>query len=251
MYRKLGQTGPLYEAIVGEIEQMVLSGELKPGDILPPERELAERFGVSRTAVREATKVLSQKQLVTVLRGRGIVVVHPSPTAVTTSLGLLLKIGGATQVELTEVRKVIEPELAALAAVRATPEQVRALEDLATDYAESVGKPQEAVLRDVAFHGAISEAAGNRVAKAIIASIQELFFESMLHDYRVEGALERAIRSHRLICSAIKERDAEAARRYMQEHLENVSRDQELTLSRSTKVGLPGADPPSVLATSV
>lgn len=235
MQKRLGKRRPLYELIVSEVERMVLAGEFKPGEFLPPESELAQRFGVSRTAVREAVKVLSQKRLVAALHGKGLVVVHPSSATLTDSLSLLLKIGGATPIELTEVRRFLEPQLATLAAIRATSEQMQALEELAAAYSESLDEPRRAVSCDVEFHRTISEAAGNRVVKAIVDSIQESFFESMMYDYRVEGALERATLSHRQICSAVKSRDGEAARRYMQEHLDNVLRDQLAVADRSSK----------------
>lgn len=228
LFRNLGQAGLLYEVIVTEIERLVVSGQLKAGDPLPPERELGLRFGVSRTAVREAIKILSQKQLVTVRRGKGAIVAHPSPQTVSASLGLFLKLRRASPPQLTEVRRSIEPDLAALAAERATSEQIQAIEQIAAAYQEAAGEPLRAVPHDIAFHRAISEAAHNEVAKVIIDSIQDLFFESMMRDYRVDGAVARAILSHNQIHRAIKERDADAARLYMRKHLDNVWRDQHL-----------------------
>ena len=230
LFRNLGQTGLLYEVIVNEIEQLVVSGQLKAGDPLPPERELGLRFGVSRTAVREAIKVLSQKQLVTVRRGRGAIVAHPSPQTVSASLGLLLKVRRASPAQLTEVRRSIEPEMAALAAEKATPEQIRELEALAIAYRDSVGNPSKAVPLDLAFHKCVSESAHNEVASAIIDSVEQLFLQSMIHHSRVEGAMEKSALSHHQVYSAISERDPEAARHYMRRHLDNVWRYQQSLL---------------------
>src|SRR3984957_10861143 len=116
---KVVRTSRLYEQIVQQIEDSVLKGTLKPGDQLPAERELAQRFGVSRTAVREAVKALSEKGLVEAYSGRGTFITDGTSQAVRQSLDLITKIGqpeGSHQ--LAEVRAILEPEIAALAAIR-------------------------------------------------------------------------------------------------------------------------------------
>ena len=116
---KLVRTSRLYEQIVQQIEDSIVKGVLKPGDQLPAERELAQRFGVSRTAVREAVKALREKGLVEAYSGRGTFITDGTTQAVRQSLDLITKIGqpeGSTQ--LAEVRAILEPEIAALAAVR-------------------------------------------------------------------------------------------------------------------------------------
>src|ERR1700761_4840012 len=116
---KLVRTARLYEQIVQQIEQSIVKGDLKPGDQLPAERELAQRFGVSRTAVREAVKALREKGLVEAYSGRGTFITDGTTQAVRQSLDLMVKIGqpeGSTH--LAEVRAILEPEIAALAAAR-------------------------------------------------------------------------------------------------------------------------------------
>src|SRR3972149_8378282 len=117
------QSGRLYEKIVEQIEQRILSGDLKTGDRLPAERELCEQFGVSRTAVREAVKALSEKGLADVQPGRGTFITNGSSRAMRYSLGMLGKFGRAKgSSDLVEVREMFEPEIAALAASRADDE---------------------------------------------------------------------------------------------------------------------------------
>src|SRR5215831_19937541 len=116
---KTVRTARLYEQIVQQIEESVLKGALKPGDQLPAERELAEHFGVSRTAVREAVKALREKGLVEAYSGRGTFITNGTTQAIRQSLDLMIRIGqqeGSTH--LAEVRAILEPEIAALAAVR-------------------------------------------------------------------------------------------------------------------------------------
>src|SRR5579862_2585433 len=127
---KLVRTSRLYEQIVQQIEASIVKGDLKPGDQLPAERDLAQRFGVSRTAVREAVKALREKGLVEAYSGRGTFVTNGTLHAIRQSLDLMVKIGqadGATQ--LVEVREILEPEIAALAAERAEEQHLAALRE--------------------------------------------------------------------------------------------------------------------------
>ena len=115
-----------------QIEQRILTGELRSGDRLPTERELAEQFQVSRTAVREALKILAQKGLVDMRPGRGTKVIDGANEALSHSLGLVMKlklgeVGGSNM--LVEVREMLEVEIAALAAARATDTDVAALRE--------------------------------------------------------------------------------------------------------------------------
>src|SRR2546427_8671551 len=113
------RTSRLYEQIVEQIEQSIVKGALKPGDQLPAERELAEQFGVSRTAVREAVKALREKGLVEAFSGRGTFVTNGTSQAMRQSLDLITRIGGLDgSAQLAEVRAILEPEIAALAAER-------------------------------------------------------------------------------------------------------------------------------------
>src|SRR5271165_1483518 len=119
------QTTKVYEQITGQIEQQILRGELKSGDRLPTERELAEQFHASRTAVREAMKTLAQKGLLEMRPGRGTTVINGTSQALRDSLGLMLRVARHDSArDLVEVREILEPEIAALAAARATPDNI-------------------------------------------------------------------------------------------------------------------------------
>src|SRR3979490_1464517 len=118
LYRAV-RTSRLYEQIVQQIEESILKGTLKPGDQLPAERDLAQRFGVSRTAVREAVKALREKGLVEAYSGRGTFITDGTSQAVRQSLDLMVKIGQPEGSQyLAELRAILEPEIAALAAAR-------------------------------------------------------------------------------------------------------------------------------------
>src|ERR1700685_509143 len=127
---KVVRTSRLYEQIVQQIEDSVLNGSLKPGDQLPAERELAQRLGVSRTAVREAVKALREKGLVEAYSGRGTFITDGTSQAARQSFDLMVKIGqqdGSTH--LAELRLILEPGIAALAAVRATEEDIATMRE--------------------------------------------------------------------------------------------------------------------------
>lgn len=236
LYRKLGRDR-LYETIVGEIEQLIVNGQLKPGDTLPPERELGERFGVSRTAVREAIKVLTEKQLLIVQPGRGATVAHPSLGVITDSLTLLLKLEKATPSQLTEVRLGLEPEMAALAALRASDEQAAQLEAIAHQELLVAGEPEQAIPLDIAFHNAICDAAQNAVAKAMLLSIQDLMRESMAMSYSDRHVADYAANSHLRIARAISEHDARRAAAEMRQHLSTLADKQGLWLDAAAARG--------------
>src|ERR1017187_8492624 len=118
VYRAV-KTSRLYEQIVKQVEDSILKGQLKPSDRLPAERDLAQRFGVSRTAVREAVKTLREKGLVEAYSGRGTFVTNGTSQAIRQSLDLMIRINQQEgSANLAELRQVLEPEIAGLAASR-------------------------------------------------------------------------------------------------------------------------------------
>src|SRR6202040_1118573 len=125
---KVVRTSRLYEQIVQQIEESVLKGTLKPGDQLPAERELAQQLGVSRTAVREAVKTLREKGLVEAYSGRGTFITDGTSQAARQSFDLMVKLGQAEgSPHLAELRLILEPGIAALAAARVTEDDLAAM----------------------------------------------------------------------------------------------------------------------------
>src|SRR5579864_5623404 len=223
---KLVRTSRLYEQIVQQIEESIVKGELKPGDQLPAERDLAQRFGVSRTAVREAVKALREKGLVEAYSGRGTFITDGTTQAVRQSLDLMVKIGqpeGSTH--LAEVRAILEPEIAALAAARIQePELVTMREAVAImDKAEK--DPEAYIEADLDFHLALAEGAANPLILSLLDSIVGLLREQRLKIFRVPGGPERGQIHHKRILEAVERHDAEGARRAMRAHLEQVRED--------------------------
>ena len=223
--------GRLYEQIVLQVEERILSGELKPGDKLPPERELGKQFGVSRTAVREAIKTLSQKGLIAVYPGRGTFVIDSTSSAVRHSIDMLFKIGGKDGItDLVEVREIMEPEIAALAANRATDKQINTMQEIVTTMENSIKEPSTFIEADLDFHLVLAQATNNALIPALIDSLIELLREHRLRAASVEGGLERGQPYHKLILEAIKRKDEDAARKAMGAHLQQIREEINVSL---------------------
>jgi GntR family transcriptional repressor for pyruvate dehydrogenase complex len=235
---KVIQSSRLYEQIVQQIEESILKGELSEGSQLPAERDLAKQFGVSRTAVREAIKALQEKGLVDAFPGRGTFITNGTSNSMRRSLDRIIKSGEPNGwAYLVEVREILEPEIAALAAVRATDQDLATLKE-ALDVMDNAGRDSDAYIEaDLDFHLALAEAAANPIVLSLIDSIVVLLREQRLLIFRVEGGPERGQHHHRRILEAIERHDPQGARAAMQAHLSQVREDSHHTPSQQ----LPGA----------
>jgi GntR family transcriptional repressor for pyruvate dehydrogenase complex len=227
---KVVRTSRLYEQIVQQIEDSVLNGSLKPGDQLPAERELAQRLGVSRTAVREAVKALREKGLVEAYSGRGTFITDGTSQAARQSFDLMVKIGqqeGAPH--LAELRLILEPGIAAVAAVRIEEEHLVAMRDAVAVMERSQKDPAAYIEADLDFHLALAEAAANPLILSLIDSIVGLLREQRIKIFNVEGGPQRGQFHHKRILEAMERRDPETARAAMRAHLEQVRDDSQVT----------------------
>jgi GntR family transcriptional regulator, transcriptional repressor for pyruvate dehydrogenase complex len=225
MYKTV-RTARLYEQIVQQIEESILNGTLKPGDQLPAERELAQRFGVSRTAVREAVKALHEKGLVEAYSGRGTFITNGTSQAIRQSLNWIMKVGqqdGLTY--LAEMRSVLEPEIAALAATRAEETHLAAMREAFHVMDGAREDPAAYIEADLDFHLALAEAAANPLILSLIDSIVGLLREQRIRIFYVEGGPERGQYHHKRILDAVEQRDVEKARAAMRAHLLQVRED--------------------------
>lgn len=210
------------DTIVEQLETLILERRLEPGDFLPPERELAAALSVSRNVLREALGVLGQKGLVRVAAGRGTTVVRPSTEHVEDALTTLIEHHQMSLVELCDARLLIEPELAAKAALGVTPEGVHRLETL-MEILETTREDSAAhVAADRDFHGEIARLAGSRVLAAMVQSVRAPVTRSMLLGTSVPRAIDASDQDHRDVLEAIRERDPEAARSAMVRHIRYV-----------------------------
>jgi len=220
------QSELLYIQVVNQIENRIESGDLKVGDQLPAERELAAQFSVSRTVVREAVKALLQKGIVEIQPGRGTFITNGIPGAVQHALGMLRKfdtVNGSSN--LVEVREILEPEIAALAATRITDEHIAAMKK-AVDIMETALTDAEIFVEaDLDFHIALAKGTQNPIVLILINSIIDLLREQRKRTGLVSSGLARGQHHHKNILDAIIRHDSQAARQAMQDHLQQVRED--------------------------
>jgi GntR family transcriptional repressor for pyruvate dehydrogenase complex len=209
---KIVRSSRLYEQIVQQVEESIHKGALKAGDQLPPERELAEQFGVSRTAVREAVKALREKGLVEAYPGRGTFITDGSSYTFRQSLDRMMRSGNEGFTSLAEVREMLEPEIAALATTRAAEEDIAAMREQVTAMDAAKGDPEAYIEADLDFHLALAEAADNAIILSLIDSIVGLLREQRIGIFQVEGGPERGQYHHKRILEAIEHRDPVGAR---------------------------------------
>jgi GntR family transcriptional repressor for pyruvate dehydrogenase complex len=235
---KVVQASRLYEQIVQQIEESILKGELSEGSQLPAERDLAKQFGVSRTAVREAIKALQEKGLVDAFPGRGTFVTNGTSNSMRRYLDRIIKSGEPDGwAYVVEMREILEPEIAALAAARATDQDLATMREAVEVMDNSRQDSDVFIEADLDFHLALAEAAGNPIVLSLIDSIVGLLREQRLRIFRIAGGPQRGQHHHRRILEAIKRHDAPGARAAMQAHLSQVRED-----SRNTAaVEQPGA----------
>jgi len=223
---KTVRTSRLYEQIVQQIEESILKGALKAGDQLPAERELAQRFGVSRTAVREAVKALREKGLVEAYSGRGTFITDGTSQAIRQSLGLMVRIGQPNgSIHLAEVRAILEPEIAALAATRIQEQQLALMREAVAVMDQQHDDPDAFIEADLDFHLALAEAAENPLILSLLDSIVGLLREQRMRIFQVEGGPNRGQYHHKRILEAVEQRSPEKAREAMRAHLLQVRED--------------------------
>jgi GntR family transcriptional regulator, transcriptional repressor for pyruvate dehydrogenase complex len=232
---KVVRTSRLYEQIVQQIEESVLNGTLKPGDQLPAERELAQQLGVSRTAVREAVKALREKGLVEAYSGRGTFITDGTSHAARQSFDLMVKIGQQeSSANLAELRLILEPGIAVLAAQRIEEEYLSAMRDAVAVMDRSLHDPAAYIEADLDFHLALAEAAANALILSLIDSIVGLLREQRIKIFNVEGGPQRGQIHHKRILEAMEQHDPEMARLAMRAHLEQVREDSQVSDSRKS-----------------
>jgi GntR family transcriptional regulator, transcriptional repressor for pyruvate dehydrogenase complex len=209
----------IYEEIVRQIKTMIGEGRLKSGDQLPPERDLAEKFLVSRTSVREALRALESVGLIEIRPGEGTFVREISVEALVEPLALVLLSQRAMIEELFEARRMLEPAIAGLAARRATAEEVQEMERILEAQAKEIESGNTGLAQDAAFHAAIGTAAHNRAITRIVHAVMDLLAQSREESISTPGRPTRSHEDHRRILTAIRAGDAAAAERAMLDHV--------------------------------
>jgi GntR family transcriptional repressor for pyruvate dehydrogenase complex len=208
--------------LIGAFNHLISQGVLRPGTKLPPERELAPRFGVSRSSLRHALKALENMGILYQRVGDGTYVRESCAEILSRPLELLILLDGISASELLETRLIVEPELAARAAERATSSDLESLNRTIRDMHKQKDQ-QKLTELDIAFHHGIFVASGNRLSQRIFPIIQRAMLKSIAITSTLVDA-EHTLGFHRPIYDAIYKRKPIEARQKMIEHLEDARR---------------------------
>lgn len=238
--------------VAQQLLELIANGTYKVGDRLPTEKELVARLKVSRPTVREAMQRLALAGVVRTATRRGTIIAPVAADTVALHTALSTLVGRESLLDLSEVRAVLEPEMAAMAAERALPEQIDRLEALLAEQDAFVraGDVKEFIDSDVVFHMVIAEMSANRVLLRMLRTVQGLLHESRRLTTQAPGALGVGLADHSAICASIRLHDADTARRLMREHLVHNRRDIERMLHEHRREATPvaagdeGAEPP-------
>lgn len=220
---------PLHRGVVEQVARWIVGGELPPGASLPIEADLAKRFGVSRTVIREAVRVLVAKGLLAVRHGSGMWVQGPDAWDHLDPLVLFEQVRGGQGEgvldEVLEVRCILEVEAAALAAERRTGDDLAALRTSLAAMAGAVVDPDSYTELDIRFHNEILAAARNRLLREALRPVTETLRAGRVLTTRLSGGAAASLRGHEEIQVAIERSDTDAAREAMRRHVRQFERD--------------------------
>ncbi|MCL4371545.1 MAG: FadR family transcriptional regulator [Chloroflexi bacterium] len=235
-YEKLTKTR-LSEQIAGRLESLILSNELRPGDKLPAEKELAERFGVSRAAARESIKLLEERKLVESRAGLGAFVTSPGMANVTSSLHVAYRLQDCSYQQLHEARWHLESLVTRLAAERATAKDVATMEEALARMDATVDDPPSFLPADMEFHTALAAATQNPLFVVMTRPLIDMLQYVSAASLPAGGRSERH-QYHRRLLDCIKNKDATGAVDAIQRQLD-LSR---CAMEKAMGAGQPIAD---------
>jgi GntR family transcriptional repressor for pyruvate dehydrogenase complex len=210
------------DEIVNQVKALISEGVLKPGDRLPPEREMIRDFGVSRPSLREALKSLVAQGFLEIKQGNRTFVKSVASEKLQDPLSLLLKADRQKIFDLIEVRKAMEAWGAFHAAQRASEDDIKRLDEIIGEMREALNKGKSWEKQDADFHLVIAQASHNTIQIHIMFTIYDLLRESVARVFRDQGKAKRLFQQHCRIFSAIKTRSPEKARERVLEHLNYV-----------------------------
>lgn len=210
------------DAIIRQIKELLVSGRLKPGDRLPPERKLSEQLGVGRTPVREALRKLEFYGILKTRPQSGTFVASIGIGALQSLIADVLKIDSPSFLSLVETRVLLEEASIKLACRRRTKEDIKGLEASLAAYLEKAERGIKAVDEDLMFHLAIAEASKNNVLKSLLLII----IPDIISNYSVfkvcDTVTNKTMNEHKQLLACIKEGDAEKGAAGMKKHLKGV-----------------------------
>ena len=215
------------EIVVRHVRELIIRGKFRPGQRLPPERELVRVIGVSRTSVRAGLQTLAAKGLLIIRHGSGTFVADGPPMLDSEPLSLLAALHGFTRKQMFEARRTLEVSIARMAAERASAEHLATIADTVAAMFARCDDPQAFLVQDIRFHAAVASASGNPILASVVGMISAMFYEQRRKTADRRRDLRPVADAHWQIYQAIRNREAGRAANLMSEHLIQAERDQQ------------------------
>jgi len=212
----------IHEEVFNQIHELIKQGRLRARDQLPSERELAETFKVSRTSVREALRALETQGLIVSRTGAGNFVADLPVESLIGPLARLLIDEKKALADVFEMRKLIEPHIAALAAERASRKDIAQLKRIVAKQTSAVGRGETGVEADAELHLSISRATRNQALQKLVSGLMEMLSRSREESLQTDKRRASSIATHQRIVAAIAKHDRSKARSEMLRHIEQV-----------------------------
>ncbi len=221
--------GTTSEEVVTQLREMIHRGELRAGDRLPPERDLAKMLGVSRPTLRAGIRSLAAVGVLQSRQGAGTFVVKSEgpPSLDSSPLRLMASLHGFTPAEMFEARQSLEMAVAGLAAERATGEHMAAMSEEIAGMFASLDDPEQFLVHDMRFHQTVAAASGNRILTSLMNMVATILFDVRSKTVKRARDLRESAEMHRHIYRAVREKNPEAARAAMRDHLMLAQKAQE------------------------
>lgn len=228
-FKKIGSR-KIYIEVIDQIKNLLDSGEIKPGDQLPSERDLAECMGISRVSVRQALAVLEALGIVEIRHGEGTFISLNKGNANNLDLYLSNLTKESDPLDIIDARKIIEVEIAGVAAIQRTEEDLISMKNLLSRMEEKIKQGEETSTVDLSFHLAITNSAHNPVLSFIMNQIASLMRQSLWSvakgiSLMTPGRADKYLRQHRVIYYCIERQDSLSAKEAMREHLLSIEKD--------------------------
>jgi GntR family transcriptional regulator, transcriptional repressor for pyruvate dehydrogenase complex len=211
------------EEVADRIRVLILDGTFPPGQALPSERLLTERFGVSRGSIRDAIRMLGVIGLLETRHGQGTFPLELTVDRLVAPLASVMTYRHDLQNELLDVRRMFEPAVARVAATRATDEDFADLQRIIDAQQRKLKKGQSAIVEDTAFHAALARSTRNRVVVSLMSTLNDLLVESRKLSLKQKGRPAKSIEGHEAVVAALRSRDAEGAAQAMYKHIDQIA----------------------------
>ena len=211
------------EEVADRIRALLLDGTFPPDAPIPSERHLAEQFGVSRGSIRDALRTLETIGLLETRHGQGTYPHELSVERLVAPLASVMSYRPDLQDELIDVRRMFEPAVARVAALRATEEDLADLQRVLDTQRQKLKTGQSAIAEDTAFHAILARATRNRVVMNIMATLNDLLVESRTHSLLQKGRPARSIDGHEAVVAALRRKDADGAAQAMYNHISQIA----------------------------